>query len=377
MGFAPSEIGLVNGEEFSMPHASASVLIITAPRTLDFLNAPLPELGEGDVLVETLFSGISHGTEMNVYRGLAPQWTKRYDPDLRLFLPVDPAGAAPPARGYWTPGDPSWGYPLAYGYANVGRVAAKGAAVDSVETGQLVYAFKPHQTAYVAPAASVIPLPELANPAAGVLFSNLGTAYNGVLDADIRIDDTVVVFGQGVVGLLVTRLVRRSAAKQVIAVERLAHRRELARQLGADVVLDPADGDVAVRVRELTDGRGADVTIDASGSYAALQEAIRTAAPETTVVAMSWYGGSGDALRLSDEFHHNRITIKCSQVGGIDPALSATHSLARRRENVLAQLRQLDASPFITDLVPFAEASRGYELVDNGSEQTIQVVLTY
>lgn len=357
---------------------TAKMLVINGPRQLDYLDVPLPTAGQEDVQVATLFSGISHGTEMNVYRGTAPQWAKTFDRDRRLFLPTDGAEEpARPERGYWTPSDAHWGYPLAYGYANVGRVVARGDGVTSVEPGDVVYAYQPHQTAYVAPAQQVIRLPDLANPACGVLYSNINTAYNGVLDADIRIDDTVVIFGQGVVGLLVTQLVRRTAARRIVAVEMIPRRQELARSFGADVVLNPATDDVALQVRELTGGRGADVTIEVSGSYTALHEAIRTAAPNTTVIAMSWYGGTGEALQLADEFHHNRLTIKCSQVGGIDPGLSATHSLSRRADHVREALTELVLEPLLSDSVPFAAAPQGYELIDRHGERTTQVVLTY
>jgi len=171
--------------------------------------------------------------------------------------------------------------------------------------------------------------------------------------------------------------VRRTSARQVIVVDTLPHRRALALCMGADQALDPAHGDVALAVRRLTGGRGADVTIEVSGSYAALQEAIRTAAPNTTVTAMSWYGGTGDALRLSDEFHHNRITIKSSQVGAIDPALSATHSLARRANQIHGAFAELELEPLLSDYIPFTEAPRGYELIDRHGERTTQVVLAY
>jgi threonine dehydrogenase-like Zn-dependent dehydrogenase len=356
----------------------AQILVITAPRQLATLTQRLPEPGPNEVLVKTLFSGISHGTEMNVYRGLAPQWSKRYDRDLRLFVPVDPAAEAPlPERGYWTAADTHWGYPLAYGYANVGRVVARGSGVQDLQEGDLVYAYQPHQSAYVAPAASVIRLPELANPAAGVLYSNLNTAYGGVLDADIRLDDTVVVFGQGLVGLLVTQYLRRTAARRVITVERIPARQQLSTQLGADECLDPEQVDVALAVRDRTTGRGADVVIEASGSYAALQEAIRTAAPNTTVVALSWYGGTGGALALSDEFHHNRITLRSSQVGGIAPELSATHSLARRAEHVRNWFAELELDKLLTTTIPFADAASAYQLIDQHGEDAIQVVLQY
>jgi threonine dehydrogenase-like Zn-dependent dehydrogenase len=356
--------------------AYAAILAITAPRSMTFLERELPPPGPGEALVQTLYSGISHGTEMNVYRGVAPQWSRVYDRTLRLFRPATDAERAEPARGYWTPSDPVWNFPLAYGYANVGRVAALGSGVTGVAEGDLVYAYMPHQTAYVAPAASLIRLPELKNPAQGVLLSNITTAFNGVLDTRIGQDDTVVIFGQGLIGLLVTQFVRRSSAAQVITVERIADRRAISSRVGADLVLDPAEVDVALEVRKRTGGRGADVVIEVSGAYAALQEAIRTAAPNTTVTAMSWYGGSGEALRFADEFHHNRITIKSSQVGAVDPA-HVTWSMGRRSQSVLAAFDYLELESLLTTYVPFPEAASGYQLVDCHSDQIIQVVLQY
>jgi threonine dehydrogenase-like Zn-dependent dehydrogenase len=353
----------------------ASILAITAPRTLTYLERELPVPGPGEVRVETIFSGISHGTEMNVYRGVAPQWSRVYDRELRLFRPATDAERAQPARGYWTPGDPVWNFPLAYGYANVGRVAVLGRGVSELAEGDLVYSYMPHQTAYVAPAASLIPLPALKNPAQGVLLSNITTAFNGVLDTPIGQDATVVIFGQGLIGLLVTQLVRRSAAAQVITVDRIAGRRAMSEKLGSDLVLDPGEVDVAMEVRKRTGNRGADVVIEVSGSYAALQEAIRTAAPNTTITAMSWYG-SGEALRLSDEFHHNRVSIRSSQVGAVDPA-HVTWSMGRRQQAVLDAFSSLELESLLTNYIPFKEAARGYDLVDNHSDQIIQVVLQY
>lgn len=366
----------MNTTSASKSDGQVSILAITAPRTLTYLQRELPEPGPGEVRVQTIFSGISHGTEMNVYRGVAPQWSRVYDRELRLFRPATDAERTRPARGYWTPGDPVWNFPLAYGYANVGRVEAWGQDVTGFTEGDLVYSYMPHQTGYVAPAASLIRLPALKNPAQGVLLSNITTAFNGVLDTPIGQDDTVVIFGQGLIGLLVTQLVRRSAATQVITVDRIAGRRAMSEKLGADLVLDPGDVDVAMEVRKRTGNRGADVVIEVSGSYAALQEAIRTAAPNTTITAMSWYGGSGEALRLSDEFHHNRVSIRSSQVGAVDPA-HVTWSMGRRQHAVLDAFGYLELESLLTTYIPFTEAVRGYDLVDNHSDQIIQVVLQY
>lgn len=363
--------------EANLPE-QAQILALAGPKELTYIEQTLPRPGDRDIGVQTLYSGISHGTEMNVYRGKAPQLTKYFDPDLRLFLPLPTEAVShPPARGYWKPSDTTWGYPLAYGYANVGRVIECGPQVTGVRKGDLVFAYEPHQDYYVAAAETVIRLPELTNPAEGVLFANLNTAYNGVLEANIRLDDVVVIFGQGIVGLLVTQFVRRVGPKQIIVVDTLPSRRRLALSLGADIALDPAEGDIALQVRNMTNRRGADVVIEVSGSYTALQEAIRTAAYNTSVVAMSWYGGTGQALKLSDEFHHNRISIKCSQVAGIAPELSATHDIVRRTENVLAAFGELQLSSLLTTAVPFNEAVQAYRLIDQHNEEIVQAVLSY
>lgn len=357
--------------------SKAQVLVLTGPYQLEFVDITLPELGEHDVRVDAIASGISHGTEMNVYRGVAPQWTKVFDPELRLFRQEQVGQPPVPPRGYFTPADTPWHYPLAYGYANVGRVTEIGSRVTRVSPGDLVYSYSPHQSAMVLSEQAVTVLPPLDDPALGVLYANMNTAYNGVLDTDFRIDDTVVIFGQGVVGLLVTQYLRRAGVQRLISVDTIEKRRALSRAMGASEALDPVADSVALDVRHRTNGRGADVVIEASGSYAALQEAIRTAAPNTTVTVMSWYGGTGSALALSDEFHHNRITLKSSQTGGIDPALGATHSMELRFQRVLESFGYLDLAPLISDRIHFSGAQRGYELVDSGHEETTQVVFVY
>src|SRR5205823_8925911 len=124
-----------------------------------------------------------------------------------------------------------------YGYASVGRVTDVGSAVRELTPDDLVFALHPHQSAYVVPATIPIRLPMGITPELGVFLANVETAVNIVLDAAPRIGERVAVFGQGVVGLLVTQLLRRTGAQLVIAVEPVARRRELALHLGADTAM--------------------------------------------------------------------------------------------------------------------------------------------
>ena len=83
----------------------------------------------------------------------------------------------------------------------------------------------------------------------------------------------------------------------------------------------PRDGTVGPQLRRLTDGRGADVAIEISGSYRALHDAIRAVAVDGRVVAAGFYQGDGVGLRLGDEFHHNRVRLVSSQIGGVPPTV--------------------------------------------------------
>lgn len=339
-------------------------LYFTGPRELAIREEPLGRPGPDDVLIEAIVSGISAGTELNVFRGDAPQWRQHMDSRTRLFLDT---------------GISDWKWPARYGYTLVGRVAEKGENVDRLAIGDLVFAYAPHGRHATVPAAAVVALGDLKNPELGVFFANVNTAYNGVLDASLPLGADVVVSGLGVIGQIVTRLVRRAGARTIVGVDRLDARRDAARAGGATHLLNPDTDKVAETVRELTGGRGADVVIEVSGAAPALNEAIRTAGFNATVVAMSWYGGSFESLKLSGEFHHNRTRIISSQVGTTNPLLGPLWTVPRRGAIAREYIDMLasDLAGFITHRMKLADVGHGYRLLDQGSPEVLQVLIDY
>ena len=307
--------------------------------------------GPDEIRVRAALSAISHGTEMLVYRG-------EVDPDLALDLPTLVGG---------------YGFPLKYGYASAGHAVAVGRDVDGVREGDLVFALHPHQDEYVVSESLVRRLPERATPEQAVFLANLETATNVVLDAKPRLGEVVAVFGQGVVGLLITQLLRRSGAR-VIAVEPSALRRSFAERCGAEMAIAPQDGTV---LRRLSRGRGADIAVDASGSPSALQEAIDSVALEGTVVVCSWYGEKPVPLDLGGVFHRRRVRLVSSQVGQIDPSLAPRWDRERRLEFATDLLGELVLAELITHRIPFARAAEAYALLDSQAAETVQVVLDY
>jgi len=267
-------------------------------------------------------------------------------------------------------------FPIKHGYATVGRVLDAGAGVEHLSPGDLLFVHHPHQETFTVPADMPVCLPYGTDPTAGVFFANLETALNVVHDTPLHLGETALVFGQGVVGLLVTQLLKRAGANRVLAVEPIERRRELALEVGADAALEP-DEDLLERVFEATGGRGADVAVEASSSGAALQAAVDAVAAEGTVVVASWYGTKPVTLSLGGHFHRGRVRVRSSQVGRISPELGPRWDRARRTEAVLGLIPRLRLAELVSHRVPFEEAPRAYRLVDEDPGETVQVLLTY
>jgi 2-desacetyl-2-hydroxyethyl bacteriochlorophyllide A dehydrogenase len=332
----------------------ARALWFSAPRTAELRPERVPPPGPGEVRIKTIASAISHGSEMLVYRGEAP-------PDLPLDLP-SLAG--------------SFALPMKYGYASVGRILDADAGVEALSPDELVFVHHPHQDAFVVPADLPVPLPDGLDPTTGLFFANLETALNVVHDAPLRLGETVLVFGQGVVGLLVTQLLKLAGAERVLAVDPVEKRRGLALEVGANEAFEPGE-DLRERILETTAGRGADLAVEVSSSGAALQAAIDAVATEGTIVVASWYGTKPVSLSLGGHFHRGRIRLRSSQVGRMDPELGPRWDRARRTETALGLLPQLRLKELVSHRVPFEKAPGAYRFVDEHPEETVQVVLTH
>ena len=330
----------------------ARALRFTAPRTAELRPEKVPPPRPGEVRIKTIASAISHGTEMLVYRGEVP-----------AGLPLD----LPTLAG-------SFSFPIKYGYATVGRVLEAG--TGSFSPGDLLFVHHPHQDTFVVPAELPVRLPDGLDPTLGLFFANLETALNVVHDAPLRLGETALVFGQGVVGLLVTRLLRLAGATRVLAVDPIAKRRDLALEAGADEAFELGEG-LRGRILEATAGRGADLALEVSSSGAALQAAIDAVATEGTVVVASWYGARPVELSLGGHFHRGRVRLRSSQVGRIDPELGARWDRARRTEAALGLLPRLRLEGLVSHRVPFERAPEAYRLVDENPEETVQVVLIH
>ena len=335
--------------------ANARALWFAARKRAELRPAEAPAPGPGEARIRTALSAVSHGTEMLVYRGEVPV-------DLSLDLPT-------------FAGD--FSFPIKHGYAAAGRVVDVGPSVENFAPGDSVFVHHPHQDLFTVPADLPVRLPPGLDPARAVFFANAETALNVVHDAPARLGETALVFGQGVVGLLVTRLLKASGLA-VLAVEPAPERRKLAMKMGAYAAFSPGE-DLRERVLGATGGRGADVAVEASGSGEALAAAVGCVADEGTVVAASWYGTNEVSLDLGGRFHRGRVKIRSSQVGRVPPELSARWDRARRTGAVISLLEDpgLPLGALISHRVPFARAPEAYRMLDERPDGVVQIVFDY
>ncbi len=323
-------------------------------RAVEIRDSSVAPPESGEVRVRTIASALSHGTERLVYRG-------EVAPDMPLDLPTL-AG--------------SFAFPIKYGYAAVGRVIDVGPDVTTHAPGDLVFALHPHQTIFTLPATLAVRLPPDLDPLRAVFYANLETAVNVALDTPLHFGESAVIFGQGVVGLLIAQVLRLAGARRVFAVEPSPHRQTLSRLIDVDATFDP-DADLPSRVRAANDGRAPDVVIEASGAPAALQAAIDLVAQDGTVVVASWYGTKPVTLTLGGHFHRGRVRIRSSQVGQLNPELGARWDRARRSATVIDLLPRLRLTELITHRIPFEDAAEAYRLLDERGGETGQIVLLY
>jgi threonine dehydrogenase-like Zn-dependent dehydrogenase len=330
-----------------------TIVQFSAPYEVELVDTPAEELPDGHLRVRTWYSGISAGTELTAYRGTNPYLTKTWEP----------------AHGLFTGSTPSLHYPAAgWGYSEVGEVVE--VATD--------YAGR-HDGVIAADAATWLPLPAGVQPMHGVFLRVGAIALNAVLAADVRLGETTVVFGQGVIGLLATQLARLGGTR-VLAVDAMKPRLARARRLGAaQVFAADVDGGAGAQVRRATGWQGADSAIELSGSYRALHEAIRSVGKQGTVVAAGFYQGDAQGLRLGEEFHHNQVQIVASQIEVTPLALGPRWNQRRLLTTFLDQLAvgRLDVETLVTDVVDAEQVASAFRMLDESAEHTLQVVLRF
>ena len=325
----------------SPTQSDAHAFWLRAPGAGEIRPVTLSEPGRDEVLVRTLRSGVSRGTEILVFCGGVP--------------PSQYAVMRAPFQEGEFPG------PVKYGYLNVGRVEQGPEPLR----GRTVFCLYPHQTAYVVPAGAVTVIPDDVPATRAVLAGTVETAVNALWDAAPLLGDRVAVVGAGMVGCCVARLLSRFPGVRVTLVDVDAGRASVAEALGVDFAA-PADA---------PDGR--DLVIHASATSDGLQRSLELLAPEGTVIDLSWYGDREVQLSLGGAFHSRRLAIRASQVGTVSPARRGRRLPADRLILALELLRDPVFDALLTGESRFAQLPEVMARLASGSLAALCHTITY
>jgi predicted dehydrogenase/glycosyltransferase involved in cell wall biosynthesis/threonine dehydrogenase-like Zn-dependent dehydrogenase len=352
-----------------MPHGHRKILSlgVEAPGKPYFFEYEEGPPSDGQVRLDTLYTGLSAGTELTFLKNTNPYFRSRFDSD----------------RGAFIDNEPDLHYPVPFlGYMEVARVADP--RVPDFQRGSIVAGAYGHKTGHTANPSHdmLIRLPEGLDPVLGVLVAQMGPiAANGILHADadacggvvpmlgvgIR-DRPVLVIGAGTVGLMTALFAQALGASDVVITDPSEFRRSKAEAMGLTAMTDDqAWRHAKDRWHDGAMGRGADFVFQTRAHPDSLHTALKALRPQGTVIDLAFYQGGADTLRLGEEFHHNGLNIRCAQINRVPRGLaplwnklrlaSATLDLLKLRgqdirEHMITHIVPIDdARSFLTDLV--------------------------
>lgn len=301
----------------------------------------LRDPGPGDVVVRTLYSGVSRGTETLVFRGGVPE-----NQHELMRAPFQ---------------DGCFPAPVKYGYLNVGVVEHGPPEL----AGRSVFCLYPHQTRFVVPAAAVTPVPDGVPASRAILAGTVETAVNALWDAAPLVGDRIAVVGGGMVGCSVAAVLAGFPGVRVELVDPDPSRAAIAAALGVGYAT-PADA-----------AGECDLVVHASATEEGLARSLELLATEGEVIELSWYGDRRVSVPLGEFFHSRRLVVRASQVGAVSSARRARRTYGDRLALALALLADPRFDALITDEIAFAELPAVLPRLADGELSALCVRVSY
>ena len=354
-------------------------LVVSGPGVVELVEESLPAVPDGGLLLHTVATGLSAGTELTFVKGVHPGLNRRLDAELGLFRPAEVAAAYPVRR---------------LGYMEVARVAESRTAGFAV--GDLVASAYGHATAHVSDPVRehVVRLPAGLDPVLGTYVAHLGPiCANGLLHAAPEglgwvsglgegvAGRRVVVTGAGLIGLLTGIWAAELGAEEVVVVDEDPARLARAEAVGLEAISSDDDPALALKTRwrHGPGDHGADLVFQCRGRPRALATALRVLRPQGTVVDLAFYTDGADEVRLGEEFHHNGLVLRCAQIGRVPRGLAGSwdrHRLSAETIRLLAARGADIREHLVTDVVDLAEAPALLVAVAERRRQVLSVVFT-
>lgn len=314
-------------------------IMAVALKKVEIRERKLEQLEAGAIRVKTEYSMVSTGTELHHIEGTHTKGST---------------------------------FPRMTGYAAVGKVVGVGEGVEGKKLGDRVLIPFAHYAMIDAPADRCMPIPEGVDPKAAACIPLLGISIRGVRAGRVTLGDAVAVFGQGVIGAFATHFAKLAGAATVIAIDPVAKRREVARELGADEAIDPFNEDVPAKINEMTDGEGVNVAIESTATARVASSLPDIVASEGRIVILGGVHGKVE-MDLYTRFQKSNQTMI-----GAGSAYHADYPYDNDIGNRKAIIRMLKSGmikpmPAISHCVPHEQAPEMYRMLMEEKEKAIGV----
>lgn len=355
-------------------NAMMKATVFVAPGRIELTDKPIPDIGPNDALIRITTTTIC-GTDVHILKG-------EYPVKPGLTIGHEPVGVVEKLGAN------------VQGYAEGQRVIAGAICpsftsygcqdgVPSQDGGGHGHGYKPMggwrfgntldgtQAEYVRvpdAQANLAPVPDgLSDEQVLMCPDIMSTGFAGAEAANIRIGDTVVVFAQGPIGLCATAGAKLRGASTIIAVDGIDDRLQISRNMGADITLNFRQVDVVGEIMKITGGRGVDASIEALGTQATFEAALRVLKPGGTLSSLGVY--SSDLKIPLDAFHaglgDNKIVTSLCPGG---------KERMRRLLNVVASGRA-DFGALVTHTYSLDDIVAAYELFANQRDGVLKVAI--
>ncbi|MEM3692563.1 MAG: zinc-binding alcohol dehydrogenase [Candidatus Bathyarchaeia archaeon] len=324
-----------------------------------------PPLRPKDVRVKSLLSAEKHGTTLAILRGISPMNEKGFDSRRLIFLPSE---------------TPSTIFPMHLGNMTVGKVTEVGKEVSRLKVGDRVYGYLPMRETHTVSEERLSIAPPFMKDEEIVCIDPAVVALMAVREGGVRIGEIVGVFGLGAIGLMAIQMARISGAVKVLGIEPIDGRRKLAKEYGADDLINPRETDAGLECREKTEGKGVDIAIETSGAYEALHHAIRGTRYGGVIVPVSWYHGEAKGLFLGEEWHFNRQVMVAGARVESEPYRDYPRWDRQRIYKTVIELfrrKVLRTDGIVSPIMSFEEVVEAYKLILESPEASIKLGIRY
>jgi len=349
------------------PQTTMKALVFRGPNRIGIEEVPIPKPGPGEAVIRVTLTTIC-GTDLHILRG-------EYPVKPGLIIGHEPVGVIHElgvgVTGYEIGERVLVGAITPCGQCHDclrGHLSQCGGPIGGWRFGNTINGSQAEYLLVPFAQANLAKIPEDLTDEQVVLLADIAsTGISAAESADLRIGDTAAVFAQGPIGLCATAGARLKGASLVIAVESDPVRTTMAKKMGADIVLNHLTQDVVAEIKNLTGGKGVDVAIEALGTQATFESALRVLRPGGTLSSLGVYSGKLSvplepfAAGLGD---HKIITTLCP--GGKE-----------RMQRLMELVRhgKLDLVPLLTHRYSLEQITEAYKLFGERQDGVIKVAI--